>query len=124
MRTAHAGSQLGPAPCSDPDVCLRRPTQVREDAIRILRELRLLRLLEHPKIVAVEDVIMPSDKGTFEDVHIVFELFDTDLNQMIRSETKCAPLPPMARGPRTAFSLRACRRSHVCGCAAAAAAQV
>lgn len=65
-----------------------RVFQVREDAIRILRELRFLRMLKHSHIIAVEDVLLPKDPKTFNDVHIVFELFDTDLSHMIRSETQ------------------------------------
>jgi serine/threonine protein kinase len=38
--------------------------------------------------VAVEDVLLPRNRKSFNDIHIVFELFDTDLNHMIRSETQ------------------------------------
>jgi serine/threonine protein kinase len=65
-----------------------RVFQVKEDAIRILRELQFLRMLRHPKIISVENVLLPRDAKTFNDVHIVFELFDTDLSHMIRSETR------------------------------------
>jgi len=65
-----------------------RVFDAREDALRIVRELRFLRLLKHANVVAVEDVLLPRNPKSFNDIHIVFELFDTDLNHMIRSETR------------------------------------
>ena len=125
LRHVHARSTSSaaawPGAFSDPHVSCVGQQQVLEDAIRILRELRLLRLLEHPKIVAVQDVIMPSDKGTFEDVHIVFELFDTDLRQMIRSETKCGRVCPdglKPTGPRLRCLCACCSHARLrCCCA-------
>lgn len=65
-----------------------RVFQTRGDTMRILRELRLLRLLgQHQCIIGVRDVLLPRSPLTFDDIYIVFDLFDTDLNQMIRSKT-------------------------------------
>ena len=58
------------------------------DTIRIIRELRFLRLLQHPNIIAVRDVLLPSHRAAFDSIYIVFELLDTDLSHLIRSKTK------------------------------------
>lgn len=58
------------------------------DTIRIIRELRFLRLLQHPNIIAVHDVLLPSARTAFDSIYIVFELLDTDLSHLIRSKTK------------------------------------
>ncbi len=58
------------------------------DTVRIIRELRFLRLLKHPNIIGVVDVLLPQQRTSFDDIYIVFELLDTDLAHMIRSKTK------------------------------------
>jgi serine/threonine protein kinase len=55
------------------------------DARRTLREMRLLRHLQHDNIIAVKDIMMPASRDKFNDVYIVYELMDTDLHQIIRS---------------------------------------
>uniref|UniRef100_A0A7S0YYC0 Mitogen-activated protein kinase n=1 Tax=Polytomella parva TaxID=51329 RepID=A0A7S0YYC0_9CHLO len=57
------------------------------DARRTLREIKLLRHLRHENIIAVKDILKPSDddKSKFNDVYLVYELMDTDLHQIIRS---------------------------------------
>jgi mitogen-activated protein kinase 1/3 len=55
------------------------------DAKRTLREIKLLRHLEHENVVVIKDIIRPPKKEDFVDVYIVFELMDTDLHQIIRS---------------------------------------
>ncbi|KAM6578776.1 hypothetical protein CsatB_030613 [Cannabis sativa] len=55
------------------------------DAKRTLREIKLLRHLDHENIVAIRDVIPPPLRREFTDVYIATELMDTDLHQIIRS---------------------------------------
>ena len=55
------------------------------DAKRTLREIRLLRHLRHENVIAVKDVLPPSDPSRFNDVYVAYELMDTDLHQIIRS---------------------------------------
>ncbi|KAJ8505730.1 hypothetical protein OPV22_006616 [Ensete ventricosum] len=55
------------------------------DAKRTLREIKLLRHLDHENIVAIRDIIPPPVRQTFNDVYIAYELMDTDLHQIIRS---------------------------------------
>ncbi|XP_059276261.1 mitogen-activated protein kinase homolog MMK2-like [Lycium ferocissimum] len=58
----------------------------RIDAKRTLREIKLLRHMDHENIIAIKDLIRPPTKEAFNDVYIVYELMDTDLHQIIRSE--------------------------------------
>lgn len=55
------------------------------DAKRTLRELKLLRHLQHENIIQIKDIMKPTDIERFTDVYIVYELMDTDLHQIIRS---------------------------------------
>ncbi|KAJ7525690.1 hypothetical protein O6H91_17G061900 [Diphasiastrum complanatum] len=57
----------------------------RIDAKRTLREIKLLRHMDHENIVAIRDIIRPPRREEFNDVYIVYELMDTDLHQIIRS---------------------------------------
>lgn len=47
-----------------------------------------MRLLRHPNIVAVKDVMIPQRQKAFDDIFIVTELLDTDLAHLIKSKTK------------------------------------
>lgn len=55
------------------------------DALRTLRELKLLRYLHHENVIALKDVMVPVNKKSFKDVYLVYELMDTDLHQIIKS---------------------------------------
>ncbi|KAJ6289520.1 hypothetical protein OIU76_025356 [Salix suchowensis] len=55
------------------------------DAKRTLREIKLLRHMDHENVVAIRDIIPPSQRELFNDVYIAYELMDTDLHQIIRS---------------------------------------
>ncbi|OWM68862.1 mitogen-activated protein kinase 3 [Punica granatum] len=55
------------------------------DAKRTLREIKLLRHLDHENVNAIRDVIPPPLRREFTDVYIAIELMDTDLHQIIRS---------------------------------------
>ncbi|KAK3284419.1 Mitogen-activated protein kinase 4b [Cymbomonas tetramitiformis] len=55
------------------------------DSRRVLREIKLLRHLNHENIIAIKDIMRPQDKLGYQDVYIVYELMDTDLHQIIRS---------------------------------------
>ncbi|KAJ6813190.1 mitogen-activated protein kinase 1-like [Iris pallida] len=55
------------------------------DAKRTLREIKLLRHMDHENVVAIRDIIPPPVRETFNDVYIAYELMDTDLHQIIRS---------------------------------------
>ncbi|PKA66932.1 Mitogen-activated protein kinase 5 [Apostasia shenzhenica] len=55
------------------------------DAKRTLREIKLLKHLDHENVVGIRDVIPPPIPEAFNDVYIATELMDTDLHQIIRS---------------------------------------
>ncbi|KAI4387997.1 hypothetical protein MLD38_000375 [Melastoma candidum] len=55
------------------------------DAIRILREVKLLRLLRHPDIVDIKSIMLPPSKREFKDIYVVFELMESDLHQVIKA---------------------------------------
>ncbi|KAI4322213.1 hypothetical protein L6164_021925 [Bauhinia variegata] len=57
----------------------------RMDAKRTLREIKLLRHLQHENVMAIRDVIPPPLRRNFTDVYIAAELMDTDLHHIIRS---------------------------------------
>ncbi|WVZ16998.1 hypothetical protein V8G54_009980 [Vigna mungo] len=57
----------------------------RIDAKRTLREIKLLRHMDHANIMSIRDIIRPPQKENFNDVYLVSELMDTDLHQIIRS---------------------------------------
>lgn len=46
------------------------------DAIRILREVTLLRLLKHDDMVGIKHILLPSDPTTYKDLYIVYELME------------------------------------------------
>ena len=58
----------------------------RIDAKRILREIKLLKKLEHENVIKINDLIPPPPGAEeFEDVYIVQELMETDLHRIIHS---------------------------------------
>lgn len=57
------------------------------EARRVLREVHLLRRLKHDNVIELLDVMMPAgEDGRVNDVYLVYELMDTDLHQIIRSD--------------------------------------
>ncbi|XP_027080013.1 mitogen-activated protein kinase homolog MMK2-like [Coffea eugenioides] len=58
----------------------------RVDAKRTLREIKLLRHMDHENVIAIKDIIKPPNREAFNDVYVVYELMDTDLHQIIRSD--------------------------------------
>ena len=63
----------------------------REDATRILREIKLLRLLRHPDIVDIKHIMLPPSAREFRDIYVVFELMETDLHQVIKANDDLTP---------------------------------
>lgn len=55
------------------------------DAQRTLREIRILRHMNHENVVSIKDILPPLNRENFKDVYLVYELMDTDLHQLIRS---------------------------------------
>ncbi|KAH7463873.1 Extracellular signal-regulated kinase 1 [Phytophthora ramorum] len=55
------------------------------DAKRIVREIKLMRHLNHKCVLGVEDIFEPLALSKFEDVYIVSQLMATDLHRVIYS---------------------------------------
>lgn len=69
-------------------VAIKKITDIFEhisDAIRILREVKLLRLLRHPDIVEIKRIMLPPSRREFRDIYVVFELMESDLHQVIKA---------------------------------------
>ncbi|KAK1424043.1 hypothetical protein QVD17_19354 [Tagetes erecta] len=69
-------------------VAIKKITNIFEhasDAIRILREIKLLRLIRHPDIVEIKCIMIPPSRVDFKDIYVVFELMESDLHQVIKA---------------------------------------
>ena len=55
------------------------------DCKRILREVNLLKQLNHPFIIEIFDIIEPKDHRTFDSIYIVIRLSESDLKKVIKS---------------------------------------
>ena len=53
---------------------------------RTLRELKILRLLQHENIIGINTILKPPSKDNFEDIYLVSDLMETDLEGIIWSE--------------------------------------
>ncbi|XP_074356637.1 mitogen-activated protein kinase 15-like [Apium graveolens] len=54
-------------------------------AVKVLREIKLLRLLHHPNIVEIKSILIPPSSDTFNDISVVLEYMDSDLRKFIAS---------------------------------------
>nr|GEZ64239.1 cGMP-dependent kinase [Tanacetum cinerariifolium] len=61
------------------------------DATRILREIKLLRLLKHPDIVEIKHIMLPPCRREFKDIYVVFELMESDLDEVIKVNDDLTP---------------------------------
>mmetsp|Transcript_56690 Transcript_56690/g.159082 ORF Transcript_56690/g.159082 Transcript_56690/m.159082 type:complete len:403 (+) Transcript_56690:108-1316(+) len=52
---------------------------------RTLRELRILRHLQHENLMQVKNIFITGKKGEFEEIYVVSELMETDLASTLRS---------------------------------------
>lgn len=53
---------------------------------RTLRELKILRVLKHENIIGIRTILLPRSRETFDDIYVVYDLMETDLAQIIRSQ--------------------------------------
>ncbi|KAK4261718.1 hypothetical protein QN277_004676 [Acacia crassicarpa] len=60
-------------------------------AIRILWEIKLLRLLKHPDIVEIKHIMLPPCQREFKDIYVVFELMESDLDEVIEINHDLTP---------------------------------
>jgi mitogen-activated protein kinase 1/3 len=55
------------------------------DCKRILREITLLRKLDHPAIVKIVEILEPKDPHSFSTLYVVMEYMESDLKKVVRS---------------------------------------
>jgi len=56
-----------------------------DDSKTIVQDIRLMRKLKHPSLLAIQDMY-PPDSPTFSDIYLVWEKMDTDLHRVIYSK--------------------------------------
>lgn len=69
-------------------VAIKRLNKIFEDVIdckRILREVTLLRKLQHPNLVHIVEILEPSDLKTFDSLYVVLEYAQSDLKKLFKS---------------------------------------
>ncbi|KAI3714471.1 hypothetical protein L6452_21425 [Arctium lappa] len=67
-------------------VAIKKITNIFEhssDAIQILNEIKLLRLLRHRDIAEIKRIMLPPSRREFKYIYVVFELMGSDLHQVI-----------------------------------------
>lgn len=52
---------------------------------RTLRELKIMRLLEHENIIRIDSIQLPKSREEFDDIYVIVELMETDLSSIIKS---------------------------------------
>ncbi|OMJ66207.1 hypothetical protein SteCoe_37039 [Stentor coeruleus] len=52
---------------------------------RTLRELKIMRLLEHENIIRIKSIQLPRSREEFDDIYVMVELMETDLSSIIKS---------------------------------------
>ncbi|XP_019057146.1 PREDICTED: mitogen-activated protein kinase 17-like [Tarenaya hassleriana] len=75
-------------------VAIKKMTNVFDhvsDAIRILREIKLLRLLRHPDVVQIKHIMLPPCRKEFKDIYVVFELMESDLHHVLKVNDDLTP---------------------------------
>ena len=48
-------------------------------AQRTLRELKIMRLLQHDNVIGVKTILKPNSRKEFKEIYVVSELMETDL---------------------------------------------
>ena len=54
-------------------------------ALRTLRELKIMRLLQHDNVLGIKTILKPLSREAFKEIYVVCELMETDLAQIIKS---------------------------------------
>lgn len=71
---------------TDETVAIKRITDAlsnAQDAVRVLREITILRLVRHPNIVVLKHVMLPRVTTWLRDLWLVFECMESDLHSVI-----------------------------------------
>lgn len=55
------------------------------DCKRVLREITLLRKLDHPNVIKIKDIVEPQDPANFDHIYVVTEYCQSDLKKLFKS---------------------------------------
>ena len=55
-------------------------------AKRTLREIKILRLLQHDNVINIKTIIKPDSLKDFNEIYVVFDFMETDLGTIIKSD--------------------------------------
>lgn len=69
-------------------VAIKHLTQIFDDLVdckRLLREVTILRYLNHPSVVKLREILLPSDVSNFNELFIVMEHAQSDLKKLVKS---------------------------------------
>lgn len=75
-------------------VAIKHVTKIFDDIIdckRLLREIFILRYLNHPNVVRIRDIILPSNLDTFNELYVVMEHAQSDLKKLVKSTIHLEP---------------------------------
>ena len=53
--------------------------------LRTLRELKIMRLLNHENVLSIKTILKPRSLNEFNELYVVSDLMETDLAQIIKS---------------------------------------
>ena len=53
--------------------------------LRTLRELKIMRLLDHENVLSIKSILQPKSLQEFTELYVVSDLMETDLAQIIKS---------------------------------------
>ena len=53
--------------------------------LRTLRELKIMRLLNHENVLSIKTILRPNSLAEFSELYVVSDLMETDLAQIIKS---------------------------------------
>ena len=53
--------------------------------LRTLRELKIMRLLNHDNVLSIKSILQPKSLEEFNELYVVSDLMETDLAQIIKS---------------------------------------
>lgn len=56
----------------------------KHEALRILREVVLLRMLEHPNIIKLYEIVVP-DTAAFNEIYLIEQYYPRDIKKLLRS---------------------------------------
>ena len=52
---------------------------------RTLRELKIMRLLEHDNVLGIRTILQPKSREDFPTLYIITDLLETDLGALLKS---------------------------------------